>query len=129
MPKDLRNPLCCVFSPPVLPSVSAQSSLAATREMNAGQGRGPVPTCQMEMVSNNSPEGILWEHAVVCMVLHSIQPVSGIVHYHTESCYWLLCASGNFFFSIYLRVHLASSSFEAECKRKQEVLLGSWHQN
>lgn len=126
--RSQKSSLYCGFSTPVLPSASAQSSLAATREKNADQGKGWVPTFQMEMVSNKSPEGIFWEHAVVCPVVHSFQPVSGIVHYHTKSCYWLCCANGNFFFSIYLRVHLASSSSEAQWKRKQEVLLGSGQQ-
>lgn len=85
--RSQKSSLYCGFSTPVLPSASAQSSLAATREMNADGGKGWVPTSQMEMVSNNSPEGIFWEHAVVCTVVHSFQPVCGIVHYHTKSCY------------------------------------------
>lgn len=127
--RSQKSSLYCGFSTPVLPSASAQSSLAATGEMNADWGRGWVPTCQMEMVSNNSPESIFWEYAVVCTVVRLLQPVSGIVHYHTESCYWLLCTNGNFFSSIYLRVHPASSCSEDQWKRKQEVLLGSGQQS
>lgn len=44
-----------------------------------------------------------------------------------KSCCWLLCTNRTFFFSICLRVHLASFSSEAQWKRKQ-VLLGSGQQ-
>lgn len=80
------------------------------------------------MVSDNSPEGVFWECAVVCTAVRSFQPVSGIGHYHTKSCYWLLCANGNLCFSTYLRAHLACESTEVQWKRKLQVLLGSGQQ-
>lgn len=70
-----------------------------------------MPACQMEMVSNNSPEGVSWEQAVV---VYSFQSLSGTL----QSQILLLTPLHRQELPLqHFRIHLASSSSEKENKK------------
>lgn len=70
-----------------------------------------MPACQMEMVSNNSPEGVSWEQAVV---VYSFQSLSGTL----QPQILLLTPLHRQELPLqHFRIHLASSSSEKENKK------------